>query len=297
MTGAMLGVAFVMVGVGCATTVEEAPGKQQAAIAGNACDTEGATAACGPNDDGDLTCEKTQKGLVWSSCVVGPKTQNECALGQSQACTVKVPDGPNGSTIDEPGTQSCEEASGGQLIWGACVVSSGSTPLVLSFDGAHASYSTAPGVFDLAPEMSVATDWVTAATPWLALDRDHDGVIADGGELFGSATALSSGGHARNGFEALAELDANHDGRIDARDPAYASLSVWTDANQNRVSDPGELRTLASFGVASIDLGYANASHCDDRGNCEVESSRFTFVGEGGVSRTGRIVDVHLAHR
>lgn len=287
--------------VGCTNTVEDNALKGQTPIVGGACEAEGAVETCGANNDGELTCEKQKNGsLAWSSCVVGNKVVDQCALGQTQACTIKVMDGAGGSsggTVDMPGTQSCEAGSNGQLVWGACASSSASTPLVFSFDGAPATFAEAPGAFSLNPTMSVATDWVTAATPWLALDRNHDGAIADGGELFGSATSLSSGGFAKNGFEALAELDSNHDGRIDRDDAAFSSLVVWADANQNRVSDAGEMVSLSAKGIESIELAFSNRTSCDLRGNCEIESARFTFRDPSGREHTGRIADVHLAHR
>lgn len=289
-------VGSVVTSVACGNTVEDASGQNQAAIAGAGCAEEGAVASCS-GGDGELTCEKQSDGkLAWSSCVLVSETPTPCVVGQTQSCTKKVPDGPNGATVDVPGTQLCEAGANGQPAWSDCTETSGSTPLVLELDGVHATFSNAPGVFDLHPSMSVATDWPSAATPWLALDRDHDGAIGSGGELFGSATALSSGGFATNGFEALSELDSNHDGRIDRQDAMFSSLVVWTDANQNRVSEPSELVSLASLGVESITLSFENARHCDARGNCEVETSTFTYRGANGALREGRIVDLHLQH-
>ena len=57
------------------------------------------------------------------------------------------------------------------------------TPLVLSFDGAPVEYLTDDGhAFDLSATTSQVTDWPTARTPWLALDRDGNGSIDDGSE-------------------------------------------------------------------------------------------------------------------
>jgi hypothetical protein len=139
------------------------------------------------------------------------------------------------------------------------------------------------------------TDWPTARTPWLALDRDGSGRIEDGSELFGSMTVLSSGHRARQGFEALRELDANGDGRITAEDPAFASLVVWSDRDGDRVSSSSELASLGALGVVSIDLAYTVEPRCDARGNCEVERASFRYVDASGLERRGAIVDVHLA--
>jgi pimeloyl-ACP methyl ester carboxylesterase len=73
------------------------------------------------------------------------------------------------------------------------------------------------------------TGWAASDDGLLVMDRNNDGIINDGRELFGSETILSDGSKASNGFEALAELDDNHDGKIDASDAAFVNLKVWKD--------------------------------------------------------------------
>lgn len=175
------------------------------------------------------------------------------------------------------------------------------TPLVLSFTGEAPAFAPAGWAsFDLTGDgVSMVSDWPTAATPWLTLDRDGDGRISDGTELFGSAVSLDDGSRARNGFEALAELDANADGRVDAADPRFTELGIWADSDADRVTDVGELR-LASTGavrVVSIELDYASIAVCDARGNCGVERARFTWADATGALRTGEVIDVHLPVR
>ena len=175
------------------------------------------------------------------------------------------------------------------------------TPLVLSFDRAPVQFlvdTGAPG-FDLSAAQdgsAVRTDWPTAATPWLALDRDGDGRISSGRELFGSATRIGER-TASNGFEALAALDTNRDRVIDRRDPAFAQLLVWTDRDGDRVSQASELRTLSRAGVVRIDLEYQLVPRCDARGNCEVERARFVWQTRQGALHDGALSDVHLPVR
>jgi hypothetical protein len=138
------------------------------------------------------------------------------------------------------------------------------------------------------------TDWPTARSPWLALDRDGDGRINGGGELFGSATRLADGRFAENGFIALRELDANGDGRITPEDPGFAKLVVWSDRDGDRSSTTEEIATAASMSLLSIDLDYVSVPRCDERGNCEVERASFRFRDEAGVERTGAVIDVHF---
>ncbi len=184
----------------------------------------------------------------------------------------------------------------------ACVKFQCTTPIVLVFDpAARVTYQAYAGCgrFDLSAKTdgsAAATDWPTAATPWLALDRDGDGAITSGAELFGSATP-TTGGTAKNGFAALGELDADGDGAIAPDDPAFAQLVLWADLDGDRVSTPHELRPLAVAGVISLRLDYTSDARCDARGNCEVERAVFVWRdGDGGLLE-GAVVDVHLPAR
>ncbi|KYF68488.1 calcium-binding protein [Sorangium cellulosum] len=207
-----------------------------------------------------------------------------CTIGDSRSCEM------NGGG----GFEQCEDVEG-VPTWTGCQSSSSSTPLVLSFDQRPIEYLTAmTGAFDLTGlGATIATDWPTAATPWLAIDRDGNGAIDGGEELFGSATVLSSGARADNGFTALRELDTDGDGRITARDEAWSRLVLWSDRDANRASSAGELEPIASRGLVAIELSYGRERRCDGRGNCEVERASFTF-SDGAVTRTGAVVDVHL---
>jgi hypothetical protein len=164
---------------------------------------------------------------------------------------------------------------------------------VLAFDGAPVAFAAddAHG-FPLSAKSQV-DDWPTARTPWLAMDRDGDGRITSGEELFGSMTKHADGTVAQNGFEALADLDDNHDGVIDAKDPAFAKLVVWRDADGDRASTAAELEP-ASASIVSIALDYGVEPRCDERGNCEVERARFTYRDASGAEREGAVVDVHV---
>jgi hypothetical protein len=171
------------------------------------------------------------------------------------------------------------------------------TPLVLAFAGEAVQFNTAvAAAFDLGGTMSVVTDWPTSTTPWLALDRNGNGRVDDGGELFGSATLLRSGELADNGFTALRELDSNLDGRIDARDAQWGRLLVWSDVDSDRVSAADELKTVGARDLVAIELDYAVDRRCDGRGNCEVERAQFLYrVGAREIA--GAVVDVHLRAR
>jgi len=106
-----------------------------------------------------------------------------------------------------------------------------------------------------------------ADVAFLALDRNRNGRIDDGTELFGNATPLRRGGRASNGFIGLAQYDLNGDGVIDSADPIWNDLLLWIDANHNGITDPGELRHITASAITGIDLDYHWTGRRDQSGN------------------------------
>jgi hypothetical protein len=109
---------------------------------------------------------------------------------------------------------------------------------------------------------------------WLVLDRNRNGRIDDGSELFGSFTMQPPplDGALENGFLALKMFDdpiygGNGDGFIDASDSVYATLREWRDLNHDGQTDAGELKTLQQVGIGRISLDYKTRSKVDDHGN------------------------------
>ena len=129
------------------------------------------------------------------------------------------------------------------------------------------------------------TSWVSAKEGLLAYDKNGDGIINGGNELFGDRTLMKDGKTlASSGFAALAEYDDNKDGKIDGNDVIYTLLRIWQDADGDGIASAGELRRLIDLGIVSIGLSYSNTGVTDSANNVQVRTGTFTLAD--GSSRT-----------
>jgi hypothetical protein len=112
----------------------------------------------------------------------------------------------------------------------------------------------------------VAWTYPDSDDAWLALDRDGDGFIDSGLELFGNSTEQPFS-TAPNGFAALSVFDLNRDNWIDAADEIYAHLRLWTDSNHDGISQRAELRTLGDTGLLRLSLDVKESERRDRNGN------------------------------
>jgi hypothetical protein len=168
------------------------------------------------------------------------------------------------------------------------------SPLILDLDGDGVeTISKTAGIhFDHDGNgFAETTGWAGKDDGLLIWDRNGNGKIDNGGELFGNHTRLANGTKAANGFAALAELDVNRDGRIDSNDAAFAELRVWKDNDGNAVVSDGELLTLNDAGVQSLGTTYATQSQIDAQGNQHLQKGQYTRTD--GISRT--LTDVWFA--
>jgi len=152
------------------------------------------------------------------------------------------------------------------------------SPIVLDLDGNGVSTLAASegANFDInATGNAHRVGWASATDGLLVRDRNGDGLINDGSELYGNATRLADGSRASNGYEALAMEDGNGDGLLDQADAAFADLRLWVDTNSDGITDAGELHNLSDFGITSLNLAYTQTDTLDN-GNLLALSSSYT---------------------
>jgi hypothetical protein len=146
------------------------------------------------------------------------------------------------------------------------------SPIVINFENGDYRLTgrNSPVLFDMRGNgHPLLMGWTAAGADeaFLWLDRNHNGKVTSGAELFGNFTPLKNGRMAINGFEALAEFDANRDGIIDDRDPIWSRLMLWRDLNHNALSESTEISPLDASDVTAIDLDDHWTGRHDQWGN------------------------------
>ena len=183
-------------------------------------------------------------------CVPAP-----CAdTNQNHICDNQEPIGPDPGEEACPGGRPCTSPLLINLATGAWQLSGTDDPVVFDIDA------------DGAPNRITWTA-PNSAIAFLAFDRNQNATIDDGSELFGNWTLLLSRIRARNGFEALKELDSNGDGVVDRLDDRWNALLLWTDLNHDAVSQPAELQSIAASAVEVLGTSYHWTGRRDSSGN------------------------------
>jgi hypothetical protein len=208
----------------------------------------------------------------WCSTWVVPNAPNECDATSGGGVEICV-DGPEPEAAEfgEEGEVECTEPT--------------YSPILLDLDRNQFHLSGGPVLFDIDADGQLETNtWVAPGTQdaFLFLDRNGNGVVDDGSELFGNATSLISGEQAKHGYEALEEFDlvengGNQDGVIDDADSIFSDLEVWIDSNANGIHESFESQSLAEADVLTIGLNYRESRRTDSHGN------EFRYIGGGSI--------------
>ena len=157
-------------------------------------------------------------------------------------------------------------------------------PLVINFNGKATELSEGRFAFDLdADGTSEQISGLAGGSGFLALDRNQDGKINNGLELFGPASG--------KGFGELAQLDSDHNGWLDENDPRYGELRVWMRDEAGNES----LSSLAENNVGAILLNPVQTTFAlKDSGNGLLGQLRESsiFLGENGGVGTVQEIDL-----
>jgi len=154
----------------------------------------------------------------------------------------------------------------------------GCSPILLDIDSNGLSLTGAmdPVSFDInADGVQELLSWTRADSNdvFLFLDRNGNGIVDDGSELFGDSSPQPPS-LAPNGFDALAVFDnasdgGDEDGWITARDAIFGSLELWNDRSHDGESQASEIGLLSETEVIGISLHYVESAKHDPHGNVE----------------------------
>lgn len=208
---------------------------------------------------------------------------DECGGGGGAGgCVAYFPGGSGSGSLDQ-----CDCGCGG----------GGDSPIIVDTTGHgfHLTSATDGVTFDISGDgHPVRIAWTApgSGNAFLALDRNHNGKIDSGRELFGNFTyqprSADPNGYLELGLFDRPEFGGNGDGIIDRRDAVYSELLLWIDENHDGISQPNELHTLPELGVYSIALKYREEPYLDQYGNSFRYRGALNPDPLDGASKDGR---------
>lgn len=147
-----------------------------------------------------------------------------------------------------------------------------------------------PIVFDHDGDgIKTGSGWIKSDDAFLVIDKNGNGQIDSGRELFGDNTIKADGTNAIDGFDALSEMDSNMDGFVNSSDSQFNNLRVWRDINQDGISQSSELFSLQDVGIKSISVNKTENSTVLSNGN-ELADVGVFYRENGGVGNIGALV-------
>ncbi len=195
------------------------------------------------------------------------------------------------------GSGEVEETGSSQGDSSSSITCTGS-PLALDLgnDGLAVSSPAAGVQFDLVGRGPVQTAWLGAGDAFLALDRDNNGRIDGGHELFGEGQNLEER-PSENGFAALSLIDSkrhggNEDGVVDEKDSLFSRLTLWADRNHDGISQKAELNSLRKAGIKELRLKPSYQTDAIDAYGNDL-GLRGVFVRKDGTE--GKLIDVYFS--
>jgi len=170
----------------------------------------------------------------------------------------------------------CADPTGYDPLTCSCPDGINTSPIVIDVDHKGFSMTSAAAgvVFNILNDnVPLKLSWTAqnSTNAFLVLDRDGNGTIDSGAELFGNLTPQPPVAQP-NGFLALAEYDkpangGNGNHRIDTGDAIFSQLRLWQDTNHDGISEANELHELLQLGIRAIDLDFKKSRWTDANGN------------------------------